>query len=395
MKTKLNILILGSGMFVTGRGTDNFGTILPSIFEASNNLTIDNIIICSTAIKSSKLAKDKVDAISKIYKKRLNIQYFPNINNKKYDLNKLINDYEINCSIISLPDHLHCKFALKIMKKNVHCLVVKPMTTSKENAIKMIKLSKKNNLLGMVEFHKRYDEANLVIKDRIRNNEIGNLQYAIIEYSQRKTIPIKSFKTWVNKTNIFQYLAVHYVDLIFYLTNFKPLIVHTFYQNDFLKKQGVNNYDSIQVIVEWKRNDNKKFVSIHTSNWIDSEKSSAMSDQIIKIVGEKGKIISDQKNRGLQIVTDQKGINDLNPYFTTSLSVKNNLTNQSFGYGIKSVFNFLKLCEYFISNKKINVEKYIKDKKNIPSFFESYVSTAVIEAVNKSLKKGKSIKINL
>ena len=33
MKKKINLLILGSGMFTTGRGTDFFGTILPSLLK--------------------------------------------------------------------------------------------------------------------------------------------------------------------------------------------------------------------------------------------------------------------------------------------------------------------------------------------------------------------------
>ena len=30
----LNLLIVGGGMYVCGRGTDNFGTILPAVLEA-------------------------------------------------------------------------------------------------------------------------------------------------------------------------------------------------------------------------------------------------------------------------------------------------------------------------------------------------------------------------
>ena len=63
------------------------------------------------------------------------------------------------------------------------------MTTNKVFAKKMINLAKKNNLVGMVEFHKRYDQANIILKDKIKNNELGNLEYSIIEYSQRKSIP--------------------------------------------------------------------------------------------------------------------------------------------------------------------------------------------------------------
>ena len=247
----------------------------------------------------------------------------------------------------------------------------------------------------MVEFHKRYDQSNLIIKDKIQNNEIGNLEYAIIEYSQRKSIPTKYFSNWINKTNIFQYLGVHYVDLIHYITNFKPITVHAFGQKDYLNKKNIKTFDSIQVIIEWLRHDNRKFVSIHICNWIDPNNTSAMSDQTIKIIGEKGRISSDQKNRGMQIVTDKNGINDINPYFTSTLDNHNLLSNQSFGYGIESINNFLKLCGYFIKNPDKNIDRYLKKNEHLPTFKTSFISTIIIEAVNNSLQKRRAIKIKV
>ena len=42
---EINILILGGGMYVSGRGTETLGTILPSIYELKNlrkNITLLN-----------------------------------------------------------------------------------------------------------------------------------------------------------------------------------------------------------------------------------------------------------------------------------------------------------------------------------------------------------------
>ena len=394
MNDKLNLLILGSGMFVTGRGTSTYGTVLPSIFEIYKKNKLSNVIICSTSYESSIKAKKKIQQLSKIYNINFKIFLFPNKKNSNYSLINIVKKYEINCSIISIPDHLHTKYTIQLMKRNIHCLVVKPMTNNKKDALKMIKICNDNNLLGMVEFHKRYDQANIILRDKILNNEIGKLQYAIIEYSQRKSIPTKFFSKWVNKTNIFQYLGIHYVDLIFYLTNFMPIKVNAFGQMDYLKKNKINTYDSIQVIIEWKRNDSKKFISLHTCNWIDPNKTSAMSDQKIKIIGDWGRLVSDQKNRGLTSITDDYGIDEINPYFTTILK-NNNIDTQSFGYGIKSITNFLNLCEYFINNKNIKIRNYLSKNNTLPTFETSYISTLILEAVNSSLKKNKPISIKL
>ena len=73
-----------------------------------------------------------------------------------------------------------------------HGLKVNPEKT--ETLILNWKLGKENQ--------KDYPSSILTTKgEEIKNSEIGNLQYAIIEYSQRKSIPLKSFSKWVNKTN--------------------------------------------------------------------------------------------------------------------------------------------------------------------------------------------------
>ena len=78
------------------------------------------------------------------------------------------------------------------------------------------------NVYGLVEFHKRLDHANLKIKDSIDSGLIGDLLYVHVEYSQRRSIPSEIFSKWVEGTNIFQYLGVHYVDIIYFVTGYLP-----------------------------------------------------------------------------------------------------------------------------------------------------------------------------
>ena len=62
-------------------------------------------------------------------------------------------------------------------------------------------------------------------------------------------------------------------------------------------------------------------------------------DQKINIVGEKSRFFSDQKNRGIFIVSDKDNPNHLNPYFTNL----NYGTNYFFdGYGVRNIKNFIK-----------------------------------------------------
>ena len=203
----------------------------------------------------------------------------------------------------------------------------------------------------------------------------------VFDTFDRSIWAILCLSEWSNKSNSFQYLGVHYVDLIYFMTKFKPSRVWAWGQKGYLTKKKINTWDSVQTTIEWK-NKGKVFFSHIITNWIDPNNSSATSDQKINFVGEKGRFYSDQKNRGIYSISDGKSLSHINPYFT-NLNFSNNYFFD--GYGVRNVKNFLKF------SKKIQIKNY-KDLNS--TFYDSLISTKVIEAVNKSLKKrGQVIKI--
>ena len=105
------------------------------------------------------------------------------------------------------------------LKNKQHCLVVKPVVTKLSELKNLIKLCKKNQVYGAVEFHKRFDRQALILKDKYDSGTIGDPLYSWSEFSQKKIAPENFFKSWVSKSNVFQYLGIHYVDLIRYITN--------------------------------------------------------------------------------------------------------------------------------------------------------------------------------
>jgi D-galacturonate reductase len=109
-----------------------------------------------------------------------------------------------------------------------------------------------------------------------------------------------------------------------------------------------------------------------------------MSYQQIKMVGIKGRIESDQKNRGINIVTDKKGVEDFNPYFSQIFGGLDCGQKEFSGYGCESIITFLQDVADLKSGKT-NVRKLNESAR--PTFKSSLISTAVIEASRKSLKR--------
>ncbi|MBP6343349.1 MAG: Gfo/Idh/MocA family oxidoreductase [Candidatus Omnitrophica bacterium] len=379
---KLKVLVIGAGMYVCGRGTEGFGTVLPSLYESFRGGLIESVCVAATSSTSIRIVESKNRELSKRMGFRLPLHGF-SAESGEASYKEALKSFRPDCVIVAVPDHLHASVVAAVAKINAHILVVKPLAPTAKEAKSMAAAAQSHRIYGAVEFHKRFDEANLKLKEVITAGKIGDVLYINVAYSQRKMIPEKMFSSWAAQTNIFQYLGVHYVDLIYFMTGGKPLRVMATAQKNWLAKRGINTYDAVQVVIEWQDDKTKKtFMSMIATNWIDPNGSSAMSDQKISVVGTRGRVDSDQKNRGVQIVTDEHGIEDFNPYFS---QLYPDATGQTVfrGYGERSFHQFFA----DVSNIMRGVQKPEDLKDLRPTFEQGLVSTAVIEAVGASLKK--------
>ena len=389
----VNILIIGTGMYVCGRGTNGYGTILPAIYEWKRQQRgIGDIYIAGAHIEGINILREKVNELNKLFGFEIRPKFFPEkdvLDHEAYK--KAVQEIgKPACAIIVIPDNLHRKAAEDTIKNGLHTLVVKPLAPTVQEVFELIELQRKNKVYCAVEFHKRFDRSNIKLRDTLVRGDIGDPLYFIIEYSQQKSIPAERFKTWVETTNIFQYLGIHYVDIVYFATRAIPQRVIAVGQKNWLFKRGINTYDSIQVVAEWVTPAGNKFTSSFFTNWIDPENTSAMSDQKIKVIGTKGRYEADQKERGIYMVTEEKGIEEPNPDFC---SMYGNKTGEiSFqGYGIDSVSQFFKDVMDIESGV---LEIYALEGKR-PTFRDAIIPTIVIEATNRSLvANGQWIKTN-
>ena len=385
MSNKLNILILGAGMYVTGRGTKTDGTVIPAILEYSrqHKENIEKIIIITHTQKSVAFVRRYINKVIKL--SSIDFKSTLKIITTKNDLEtkRIIKTNKLNTAIIATPDHLHFSHAKICISLGMYILVMKPLTPTLKEAKHLYKIAKQNNVFNVVEFHKRKDRANLILKRELNTKSLGQLLYSIVEYSQRKEVPTKFFQKWNEKTTILQYLGVHYIDLMFYLTKAKPISVMATAQNGWLRENGIKNYDAIQCHIQWQTGIKQTFTQSLFVNWIDPNNSSAASNQKIKLIGTKGRIESNQKSRGVLINTDKYGIEEPNPDFSMAYQDdKNSITWK--GYGIENISSFLN-GSYKIINNLITLQEL---NLSHSTFKDALVSTAIIEAAHKSLKSG-------
>lgn len=379
----LNILVIGTGMYTCGTGTETFGTLIPAIFEWKRRNDEGEIYIAGTSLESLHSARKKIDELKRLMKVEPSIRYFPEGNNPDPTCYKKAIQHipKPACAIIATPDHLHREMARTTIEAKLHTMVVKPLAPTVKEVFELIELQKKYNVYCCVDFHKRYDHANLKLRDAISGGKVGDPLYIVVLYSQRKSIPARQFRKWVEKTTIFQYLGIHYIDIVYFATQAIPIRVVAVGQKNWLVKQGINSYDSVQGVIEWQLPSGVKFTESIFTNWIDPESTSALSEQSIRVIGTKGRFESDQKDRGITMVTDERGVEEINPYFTSPFQMEGRLTFR--GYGIDSIVTFL--------NDVMDVEEgraTIQDlETKRPSFKQSVIPTIILEGIHQSLQK--------
>jgi predicted dehydrogenase len=367
----LDVLVVGAGMYVTGAGTAGYGTILPALCQASKRGLVARATISATNPANRDFVLSQAAAVQQRLASPLQIDYAA-------DSVRAADRGRYDCVIVSVPDHLHFELTRELIARGLHVLVVKPFVPTLAEADELIRFAAEKRVYGAVEFHKRFDEANLRAKRMLREGAIGDVLYAVVEFSQRRTIPLETFAAWSARTNIFQYLGVHYADLIWFTIGATPLRVSALGQRNLLASHGIDTWDAVQATIEWRAGE-ATFVSTIVTNWIDPPATSAMSDQKIKWIGTKGRIESEQKDRGLQLVTGE-GVQHVNPYFSEYLYDADDQL-QFGGYGARSIEQFLRDVASIAGGAKQSHELHGARA----TFTDARVSTAVVEAANRSL----------
>lgn len=381
----MKILIIGAGMYVTGRAGTGTGTVLSSLAELSKTLHIDEVTVAATSRANGAVVAEATARINATIGTTLNVCYRQIPGDATRDVPVLCGENCYDCAIVSVPDHLHFAYTSELLRQKVHCLVVKPLTPTLDEAQKLEAARAEQGLYGAVEFHKRWDSTNLWIRRALDEKKLGKLLYFTIDYSQKISIPLDTFRGWAVHTNIFQYLGVHYVDLIWFLTGFMPVRTMAIGTDGVLKQKGINTWDSVHATIIWRNPAETAdwFVSQFATNWIDPVCTSAMSDQKYKVIGTRGRIECDQKNRGVELVHEQAGIQQINPYFSEYLPDADGRLRFC-GYGHESISQFIRDVQD-LSAGRTTVTVLEQSR---PTLRQSLVSTAVIDSVNQSLADG-------
>jgi len=393
--TPLNLVIIGSGHYATGQTalsgnkvTDkDFGVLFPSALYLRERGWVGRVSICGQDGNKFAQIRNKVSHWEHSLGLDVSFDAYPVAN--KIDSNAYLNaldEIPKPCAaLIAVPDVLHVEVMEACIQRSIPFLIVKPAVTRMEDFYRIQSQLDGKALVSMVDYHKVYDEANLLILDDLQQGAYGRVHHIHSLMSQRRDM-IEIYLRWLRNNpehNINHYLGSHYIHMTGFLTGAVPLDVRATAQYGFIQKNyQLDVADTIQTHIRWLAKDGYVFSSYHIAGWTDPSQTESMTFQELHMMTENGQIFSDQRFRGTRKVLVEGGAQAPNPYFfnfTESLLGGWNLETK---YGYQSVKIFVEL---------VLAGKQASEFMRLPTFNESEHVTAILEAADHSLKHDSSV----
>ncbi len=92
---------------------------------------------------------------------------------------------EVDAVYLTLPNHLHCEYAVRAAQAHVHVLCEKPMAVTEEECQTMLNAAKENGIKLMIAYRLHFEAGNLEAIRLAQGGTLGNLRFFASELLSR------------------------------------------------------------------------------------------------------------------------------------------------------------------------------------------------------------------
>src|SRR3989344_413560 len=196
------------------------------------------------------------------------------------DYEEMLEKEEIDLVSVCVPTSLHFKVASYCLKKKVHTLLEKPITSNINDAQKLINLAKRNKVKLLVGHIERYNPALRQVKEIVDSGILGR----IIAITSRR---VGGFPPQIKDVDVAVDLAIHDIDISNYLLGELPTNISVNKQLNHTRRRP----DSVEFFLKYKRAS-----SYIQANWI-----SPVKIRKLNITGSEGYLEMDYISQKIEI----------------------------------------------------------------------------------------------
>ena len=263
---KLKIAVIGTGLV---------GSFHAETFFRNPNSEL--IAVCD-------IDKEKVNKIANRFKCKAYNEF-----------ESLINTEKLDAISIATPEQIRIAPALLAIEKGLKILLEKPLGRNLEDIENLVNKIKNHNKLISVNFILHEDPRYKLMKEKIKNNEIGEI---VSCYARRRgnRFGIEIYAPW---TDLISSTLIHDIQMVMSINNSKPERVYA--EAVIRECAKFNSHDAVMSLIKFT---DGSIASFETS-WVLPKNQPEPLDPAFHVIGDKGSIIIEGSSMGLQIQTDK------------------------------------------------------------------------------------------
>lgn len=285
---------------------------------------------------------------------------------------EMLEKEELDAVYVATPDQYHRDPVIDSLEAGCHVIVEKPMTTKQEEAEEICRVVEKTGKKFQVDFNHRWLSVYHKVKSMIEAGELGE---PIIGYARKNNpilVPTQMLASWAKDSSPAWFMSSHDIDLMVWWFNALPVEVYARGIKRALKARGMDTYDGIQALVTF---DGGQFATFEAA-WIYPNTSPYMPDSYMEVIGAQGTVQIDRQAEAIDAILEDK--------FNCPRTFLNyQVFDQWVGAMPSSMRSFVQACR--------------NDTDTIVNAWEGLKSTAILEALHRSLASGRpeTIRLNL
>ena len=263
--TKKKIAVIGTGLV---------GTFHAETFFRNPNAEL--VAVCD-------INKEKVNSVAKQF------------NCKAYEnFEKLIKSEDLDAISIATPEQIRIEPTVLSMEKGLMIFLEKPLGKDLNQIKLLVDRTKDYNKIISVNFILHEDLRYKLMKQKVRQNEIGNL---VSCFARRRgsRAGIEIYAPW---TDLLSSTLIHDIQMIMSINKSKPTRV--FAEAVIRECEKFNSHDAVLALMKFA---DGSIASFETS-WVLPKNQPEFLDPALHIIGDKGSIIIEGSSTGLSVQTE-------------------------------------------------------------------------------------------
>ncbi len=286
------------------------------------------------------------------------------------DYKEMLKKEQLDAVAVATPDNLHTEPVIHSLEAGCHVFVEKPLTTSQAEAEEVYRVVQKTGKKLQVDFNHRWLSPYHKVKEMVLNGQVGEPMIAYARKNNPLYVPTEMLAAWSSRTTPAWFLSCHDIDLVTWWFDADPVEAYARGVKKVLVEKGFDTYDGIQSLVTYEGDKLATFEAV----WIYPNTSPYMPDSYMELIGSKGTLHIDRQAEAVDAMTQDKFVCP-----RTFLNYK--VFDEWQGAFPAAVRGFILAIEK-------NTEPHVSVRDGVRT-------TAVLEAIHKSLASGKPEKIKL